>query len=174
MWLSEVYDNSPYQEQGGGGFQVKASEKALQQVLWHISPRALYSMCITKLPFQNQAGMTVEDWLVLTNRADIDENEMVCPTDHHWTLNLRMSKERITWSLHLKICHNQWSLIWNSWTKVKLLTWFNKQYPNGGVTLEQWKEVTLPPKVDCLFSFSRKRWSEFISKHAYLNNTVKE
>ena len=44
MWLSDVYDNSPYQEQGGDGFQVKASDKALQQVLGHISPHTLYSM----------------------------------------------------------------------------------------------------------------------------------
>ena len=94
MIRDEVCDNYPYQEQGGDGFQVKASDKALQQVLWHISPCALYSICITytyililyvhyNRPFQNQAGMTVEDWLVLTNRADIDENEMVCQTNHH-------------------------------------------------------------------------------------------
>ena len=28
--------------------------------------------------FEIKAGITVEDWLVLTNRADIDEKEMVC------------------------------------------------------------------------------------------------
>ena len=56
MWLSEVYDSCPYQEQGGDGFQVKASDKALQQVLWHISPRALYSMCITYALLKTRLG----------------------------------------------------------------------------------------------------------------------
>ena len=66
MWLSDVYDNSPYQEQGGDGFQVKASDKALQQVLGHISPRTLYSMyiyvlkcilkCILKWHFKTRLG----------------------------------------------------------------------------------------------------------------------